>query len=90
MIVNIRVSHNGGGEGGGWHGGKPPPSLDFFTPSFIKVHSPPMGHLPHAEVKPPFEEMIPGKKTVTNTCISLIKQHWKKVAEIPQKHDFLT
>ena len=27
---------------------------------------------------------------VINTCVSLIKQHWKKMAEIPQKHDFLT
>ena len=24
-----------------------------------------------------------------NTCISLIKEHWKKMAEIPQKQDFL-
>ena len=40
--------------------------------------------------------MIPRKnnpkksETVINTCVSLIKQHWKKMAEIPQKHDFLT
>ena len=25
-----------------------------------------------------------------NTCVSIIKQHWKKMAEIQQKHDFLT
>ena len=24
-----------------------------------------------------------------NTCNSLIKEHWKKMAEIPQKQDFL-
>ena len=24
-----------------------------------------------------------------NTCISIIKQHWKKIAEIQQEHDFL-
>ena len=29
-------------------------------------------------------------ETVINTCLSIIKQHWKKVEEIPQKHDFLT
>ena len=40
--------------------------------------------------------MIPRKKiqkkweTIINTCVSFIKQHWKKMAEIPQKHDFLT
>ena len=39
--------------------------------------------------------MIPRKnheklETVINTCISIIKQHWKKMAEIPQEHDFLT
>ena len=37
--------------------------------------------------------MIPRKKakkseTVINTCVSLIKQHCKKMAEIQQKHDF--
>ena len=25
-----------------------------------------------------------------NTCVSLIKQYWKKMIEIPQKRDFLT
>ena len=38
--------------------------------------------------------MIPKKTSkleiVINTCITLIKQHWKKMAEIPQKHGFLT
>ena len=29
-------------------------------------------------------------ETVINTCVSLIKQHWKKVVEIPQKRDFLS
>ena len=38
--------------------------------------------------------MIPRKKkknwkTVINTYVSLIKQQWKKMTEIPQKH-FLT
>ena len=42
------------------------------------------------------QEMIPRKKktkkseTVINTCISVIKQHWKKMAEIPEECDFLT
>ena len=39
--------------------------------------------------------MIPRKntkklETVINTCASRKKQHWKQMAEIPQKHDFLT
>ena len=35
--------------------------------------------------------MTPRKKTkkksenIINTCVSLIKQHWKKMVEIPQK-----
>ena len=36
--------------------------------------------------------MIPRKKkleTIINTCVSLIKEHWKKMAEIPQKRNFL-
>ena len=43
----------------------------------------------------PFQEMIPGKtpeksETVSNTFVSIIKQNWKKMAEIPQEHDILT
>ena len=37
--------------------------------------------------------MIPRKtksETVFNTCVSFIKQRLKKMAEIPQKRDFLT
>ena len=39
--------------------------------------------------------MIPRKNpkksdTAINTCVSIIKQHWKKMVEIPQGHDFLT
>ena len=39
--------------------------------------------------------MIPRKnpeksETVINTCVSTIKKHWKKMAEIPQERDFLT
>ena len=45
--------------------------------------------------KASFQEIIPRKKkpkseTVINTCVSLIKQHWKKMTKIPQKRDFLT
>ena len=29
-------------------------------------------------------------ETIINTCASIIKQHWKKMAEIPQERDFLT
>ena len=42
-----------------------------------------------------FQEMIPRKKkpqkleTVINTCVSIIKQPWKKMVEIPWKRDFL-
>ena len=51
--------------------------------------------LPPLKSEAPFQEMIPRKnheklETVINICISIIKQHWKKMAEIPQEHDFLT
>ena len=39
--------------------------------------------------------MIPRKSQkksviVINTCVSIVKQNWKKMAEIPQEHDILT
>ena len=50
---------------------------------------------PPLKSEAPFLEMIPRKKkknseTVINTCVSIIKQHWKKMAEISQELDFLT
>ena len=48
------------------------------------------------ELWAPLHKMISRKKisqkmeNVINTCVSLIKQHWKKMMEIPQKRDFLT
>ena len=56
---------------------------------------PPWG-TPHLKMKPlPPLQMIPTKKypknwTVINTCILLLKEHWKKLAKIPQKCDFLS
>ena len=49
----------------------------------------------HCKAKPPsrkwFLEKNPEKsEAVINTCVSVIKQHWKKMAQIPQEHDFLT
>ena len=35
-------------------------------------------------------EKLQKLETVINICVSLIKQHWKEMAEIPQKRDFLT
>ena len=50
--------------------------------------------LPPLKSEAPFLEMIPRKnpkklETVINTCVSIIKQHWKKMAEIPQESDFI-
>ena len=58
--------------------------------------------LPQLETNPPppvkstapILEMIPRKKTqkseaFINTCVSLIKQQWKKMIKVPQKCDFL-
>ena len=39
-----------------------------------------------------FQKMIPKKtseksETLINTCVSIIKQHWKKIVEITQEYD---
>ena len=39
---------------------------------------------------PPPSLVINTYVSVINTCVSIIKQHWKKMAEIPQEHDFNT
>ena len=42
------------------------------------------------KMNPPSWKKISGKlETAINTSVSLIK-HWEKLAEIAQKHDFLT
>ena len=51
---------------------------------------------PHWKMKFPFRKRFLEKKiqkkseTIINTCVSLIKQHWKKMAAISQKRDLLT
>ena len=57
---------------------------------------------PYLKMKPLIEKetLLPGNnsykknlqkiETVINTCVSLIKRHWKKMIEIPQRHVFLT
>ena len=80
---------------GGGHGGTPPiPWLFWSLPHYNRCS--PWGTTPS-----PFKNELPSSrkwfleknkklKTVINTCVSLVKQHWKKMAEIPQKQDFLT
>ena len=57
----------------------------FWTSSpHIKTDAPYGAH-------PPLKNEAPRIwKTVINTCVSIIKQHWEKMAEIPQEHGFLT
>ena len=68
----------------------PPP----FPP--LKKEGPPSEKQPpHWKVKLPsrkwfLEKKPPKLETVINSCISVIKQHWKKIAEIPQECDFFT
>ena len=78
----------------------------FQTPLLKLIHpmgvpqvklKPPIWKTPSPQLKSEssFPEMIPRKNpkksdTVINTCVSIIKQHWKKMVEIPQGHDFLT
>ena len=58
----------------------------FTTPIKTDVYhgAPSLKNLASPQLKneAPFQEL--------NTCVSLIKQHWKKLAEIPQKRHFLT
>ena len=84
--------------GGAWRG-RSPHSVIFFEPPIPPPHGVAPSSLKNESLplksKVPFQEMIPRKKPkkseiVINTCISLIKQHRKKMAEIPQKRDYLT
>ena len=50
---------------------------------------------PSLKSKALFQEMIPRKKqkkseTAINSYVSLMKKHWKKMAEIPEKHDIFS
>ena len=65
-----------------------PPLKNEAPPNWKTTPPPPL------KSEAPFQEMTPRKKTeksktVINICVSIIKQHWKKMAEIPQEHDFL-
>ena len=65
--------------------------VDALPPSFAPLKIEPLQLINKAPSKKWFLEKKPKKsETVINTCVSLIKQHWKKIAEIPQKQDFLT
>ena len=84
----------------------PPPILwlfSFFHPPPIKTDFPHGTPLPtekqppphHWKVKPAsrkwfLEKNLEKSETVINICVSIIKQHWKKMPEIPQERDFLT
>ena len=60
---------------------------------YLKMTPPPHTHW---KAKPSSREWFLEKKkpkkleTVINTSVLLIKQHWKNMAEIPLKRDFLT
>ena len=54
----------------------------------------PTGNQPSSPNEKYSLEMIPRKKpkkseAFINTCVSLIKQQWKKMIKVPQKRDFL-
>ena len=56
------------------------------TPHLKAKPSPTENQFP-LQSKTPFQEMIPKKnseklETVINTCVSLIKQHWKKMENL--------
>ena len=71
-------------------GTPPPPAHKNEAPNW-KTPPPP----PHWKVKPPSKKWFLEKnqkksETVINICVSIIKQHWKKMAEIPQECNFFT
>ena len=93
--TDYRVSHS---DGGGGH----PPVLWFFSNPSSMGHPPLKNEaLPnwkttpsHWKVKPASRKWLPERnleklKRVIDTCVSIIKEHWKKMAEIPQELDFL-
>ena len=63
----------GGGGGRGGMGGVP-------TDAFHWV--------PHPLKNEALEKNPEKLDSVINTCVSIIKEYWKKMAEIPQEHDF--
>ena len=73
-----------------------PPYQNWYPSSHLKMNSTPSEkHSPHWQVKPPSRKWFLEKNTekseaVINVCVSIIKQQWKKMAEIPQECDFLT
>ena len=62
--------------------GKPPTHLKMKSPPHWKVM--PFSRKQYLEKSPEILEIA------INTCASIIKQHWKMIAEIPQERDFLT
>ena len=96
LLGTVRVSISGGSMWGTSH------PVIFSEHSLIKTDALPWGTPPKLKMKPPqlkntsplpplkseapLQEMIP----VINTWVLIIKQHWQKMAEIPQEHDFLT
>ena len=60
--------------------------LNFFGGKFRVSPGGGHGGHPHSHLK----MKAPQLKNKPPHCLLLIKQHWKKMAEIPQKRDFLT
>ena len=61
----------------------------WSTPTPLKNKAPHLKNNPSPPLKSetPFQEMIPRKKTqknqkLINTCVSIIKQHWRKMVEM--------
>ena len=99
--MNLRVSHSGGGgQGGGapfpscnfFLNHPPPPHQNRCPP--LKNEAIPICKTTTVPWKSEvsFQKMIPKKtseksETLINTCVSIIKQHWKKIVEITQEYD---
>ena len=66
------------------------------APPHLKIKAPNLrNNLPYWKVKSTsriwfLEKYFEKSETVIDTCVSIIKQYWKKTAEIPQECDFIT
>ena len=79
------IRNNNSLEYGGMGGRPQHPMIFFENPSIkIKIDAPKGCPLPTYKWRKKRERL----ETAINTCVSLIKQHWKKMAEIPQKCGF--
>ena len=70
---------------------KPPPPLHLtMKPPSTRKTNPPFEKRSSLQGNNSQKKNPEKLESAINTCVSIIKQHWKKMAEVPQERDFLT